>query len=116
MSTPLYKTKLRAQLELERHYPATIEIGGVKYKGAIATQTGPYMTSEGSTKQRRTGTFQFLSGTLPLAIVRDITDPTQPLRRLTLTHIETGHIYRLAEEHTDPHGCTRTLTGHQSQD
>lgn len=116
MSRALYQTKLRAQLDLQRHYPATLQISGVNYKGALATQTGAFLTLDGGTKQRRTGTFQFLQGTLPLDIVRDITDPTQPLRRITLTHVETGHIYRLQEEHTDPHGPTRTLTCHQSEE
>lgn len=116
MSAALLAAKTRHQRELEKTYPATLTIGSVNYKGTAATASGPMMTLDGGTKQERTATFQFLQSTLPLSVIRDTTLPTHPLRRLTITHVQTGYIYRLESEHTDPHGPTRTLTCRQSQD
>lgn len=116
MSAALLAAKTRHQRELEKAYPATLTIGGVNYKGCVGIHTGPFMTGEGGTKQERSATFQVLQTTLPLSVIRDTTLPTHPLRRLTITHVETGYIYRLESEHTDPHGPTRTLTCRQSQD
>ncbi len=115
MSRALTEAKARHQRELQKTYPATLTIGGVNYTGTAATASGPMMTLDGGTRQERTATFQFLQNTLPLSVVRDTTLATQPLRRLPITHVETGLIYRLESEHTDPHGPTRILTCRQSE-
>lgn len=116
MSHPaLLAAKTRHQRELEKAYPATLTIGGINYAAAAATQSGSYLTLTGGTQQQRTATFQVLQTTLPLSIVRDTTIPTQPLKRITITHAQTGLTYQLQNEWTDPHGVTRTLTCTQSE-
>jgi hypothetical protein len=110
MSPALTAAKTRHQQELEKNYPATLTIGSVNYKGCVGIHTGPFMTLDGGTKQIRSATFQVRQSILPLSLIRDTTQATQPLKRILITHLETGLVYRLDEEFTDPHGVTRTLT------
>lgn len=104
----LKAAKARHQKELERAYPATLAIGGTNYTAALATSSEPMMTGEGGIKQQRKAVFSVRTEILPLTVVRDAT--TQALKRVQLTHVQTGIIYRLDEEWTDPHGCSRILT------
>jgi hypothetical protein len=116
MNKALIDFKTRAQKKLEQDYPVILRIGDVQYKGAIATNTGSFMTLAGGTKQVRSATFQCLASVLPLSVVRDTTVATQPLKRVLITDVAKGLVYRLDEELTDAHGVVRTLTCSQPQD
>jgi hypothetical protein len=110
MAPVLRRMKLKHQQMLEKTYPATLQIGGVNYKGCHSQQSGTLMTLSGGTKQQRNASFQCFTGVLPMAIVRDITQVTQPLKRVLIKHVETGITYRLENEQTDSDGILRTLT------
>ena len=110
MSAPLRRTKIKHQHILEKAYPATIQIGGVNYKACHSQQSGTLMTLTGGTKQQRNASFQCFTGVLPMAIVRDTTLVTQPIKRVLIKHVETGITYRLENEQTDADGILRTLT------
>lgn len=111
MSKALIAFKTRHQKKLEADYPATVIIGGTEYKGCAVSMNGQYLTMDGGTNQQRSFIFQAFASVLPLAVVRDTAQPSQPLRRgLRITHKKSGIVYRLDQEQTDVHDVQRMLT------
>lgn len=110
MNAALTGFKKQLQAKLEGDYPATLTISGTNYKGAVVTNEGQRMTMEGGTKQVRGATFSVLKDRLPVAVVRDTTQSNVPVKRVAVTHVETGLVYRLTGEWSDPHGVVRVLT------
>jgi hypothetical protein len=110
MNPALTAAKTRHQKALEKNYPATLRIGGTDYKAAVVLNEGDFMTMDGGTQQKRTATFSVLQSVLPLAAVRDSAVAGRPLKRVTVTHVETSLVYRLRQEWTDQHGVIRQLT------
>ena len=112
----LQKAKERHQAAMERYHPCTLRIASTNYACAGLTKTGDFMTIEGGTKQVRSMVFSVRQSVLPLIVVRDTAEADQPLRRLAVTHVETGIVYRLDGEWTDVHGTMRELTCVQQHD
>lgn len=108
MNPALVAAKTRMQKHLEKSYPATLAIDGENYAAAVVVTEAELMTMDGGTQQKRGATFSVLQAVLPLAVVRDGL-PSQALKRVKVTHVETGLVYRLRQEWTDPHGVIRQL-------
>ncbi len=97
------------QRAVEEQYPGNIRIGDQVYECAVMTRLGMKSTQDGGFVQAATAVFSVRTEILAESVVRDVSLPEKPLRRITITHVETGVKYRLEQETSDPNSPQRRL-------
>lgn len=100
----------RLQETLMEQHPGEVMLGTLRIPCAIAPRTMGIEVGDGRTRQLRSLVFLVKKADLDLALIRDLSKASQPLRtNLIFVHVETGLRYLLTNEWSEPNSVNRRL-------